>query len=226
MLSAGTARSAWWATSAPRPPLLVALGCCQILFSTGCNTTLQLDTPDALRGRVMVISDLEVENREVTDTLYSIDYPIEGSDEVLTVATVRPETMLADTAVAVNPTMSATGRWSVGHCVLPLVGRRLPIIADEHVDPEFGTGALKITPGHDPNDFEIGRAHGLEEIVVIGEDGRMTEEAGERFAGLTVDRGAARRWSPRFARRAGSEPRSPTCTRSPSRTARGSGSSR
>ena len=70
--------------------------------------------------------------------------------------------------------------------MLPLVGRRLPIIADEHVDPEFGTGALKITPGHDPNDFEIGRRHGLEEITVIGEDGRMSEAAGEGFAGLTV----------------------------------------
>ena len=75
------------------------------------------------------------------------------------------------------------------HCVLPLVGRRLPIIADEHVDVEFGTGALKITPGHDPNDFEIGRRHGLEEIGVIGPDGRMTEEAGERFAGLDRRRG-------------------------------------
>jgi valyl-tRNA synthetase len=72
------------------------------------------------------------------------------------------------------------------HCILPLVGRRLPVITDEFVDPEFGTGALKITPGHDPNDFEIGRAHGLEEITVIGEDGRMTAEAGERFQGLTV----------------------------------------
>ena len=71
--------------------------------------------------------------------------------------------------------------------ILPLVGRRLPIIADDYVDPEFGTGALKITPGHDPNDFEIGRAHGLEEMTVIGEDGRMTEQAGERFAGLTVE---------------------------------------
>ena len=137
-------------------------------------------------GSRSAISDLEVENREVTDTLYGIDYPIEGSDEVLTVATVRPETMLADTAVAVNPGDERYSRFVGGHCVLPLVGRRLPIIADEHVDPEFGTGALKITPGHDPNDFDIGRAHGLEEIVVIGEDGRMNEAAGERFAGLTT----------------------------------------
>jgi valyl-tRNA synthetase len=138
-------------------------------------------------GSHSAISDLEVENREVEDTLYAIDYPVEGSDRVLTVATVRPETMLADTAVAVNP---GDGRYAdlIGaHCILPLVGRRIPVIADEHVDPEFGTGALKITPGHDPNDFEIGRRHGLEEIGVIGPDGRMSDEAGERFAGLSAE---------------------------------------
>jgi len=137
-------------------------------------------------GSHSAISDLEVENREVEDILYSIDYPVEGSDRVLTVATVRPETMLADTAVAVNPGDERYGNLVGRHCILPLVGRRLPIIADEHVDPEFGTGALKITPGHDPNDFEIGRKHGLEEIGVIGPDGRLTEEAGERFAGLSA----------------------------------------
>jgi valyl-tRNA synthetase len=137
-------------------------------------------------GSHSAISDLEVENREVEDKLYSIDYPVEDSDRVLTVATVRPETMLADTAVAVNPGDERYGDLVGQFCVLPLVGRRLPIIADEHVDPEFGTGALKITPGHDPNDFEIGRKHGLEEIVVIGPDGRLTDEAGERFAGLTA----------------------------------------
>jgi valyl-tRNA synthetase len=137
-------------------------------------------------GSHSAISDLEVENREVEDTLYSIDYPVEGTERVLTVATVRPETMLADTAVAVNPDDERYAGLVGQHAVLPLVGRRLPIIADEHVDPEFGTGALKITPGHDPNDFEIGRRHGLEEIGVIGPDGRMTEEAGERFAGLTA----------------------------------------
>jgi len=137
-------------------------------------------------GSHSVISDLEVENRELEDTLYLIDYPLEDSDEVLTVATVRPETMLADTAVAVHPADRRYQELIGGHCLLPLVGRRLPIIADEHVDPEFGTGALKITPGHDPNDFEIGRAHGLEEVTVIGEDGRMAEAAGERFAGLTA----------------------------------------
>jgi valyl-tRNA synthetase len=142
-------------------------------------------------GSHSAISDLEVENREVEDTLYSIDYPVEGSDRVLTVATVRPETMLADTAVAVNPNDERYAELVGRHCVLPLVGRRLPIIADEHVDPEFGTGALKVTPGHDVNDFEIGRKHGLEEIVAIGSDGRLTAEAGD-FAGMTAaEAGAA-----------------------------------
>jgi valyl-tRNA synthetase len=136
-------------------------------------------------GSRSAISDLEVENREVEDVLYSIDYPVEGSDQVLTVATVRPETMLADTAVAVNPEDERYADLVGSFCVLPLVGRRLPIVADEHVDPEFGTGALKITPGHDVNDFEIGRRHKLEEISVIGEDGRMNEAAGE-YAGMSV----------------------------------------
>jgi valyl-tRNA synthetase len=137
-------------------------------------------------GTHSAISELEVVNREVTDTLFHIDYPVEGSERVLTVATVRPETMLADTAIAVHPDDDRYRELVGEHCILPLVGRRLPVITDEHVDPEFGTGALKITPGHDPNDFEIGRAHGLEEISAIGEDGRMTAEAGERFEGLTV----------------------------------------
>ncbi len=137
-------------------------------------------------GSKSAISDLEVENREVDDSLYSIDYPVEGSDRVLTVATVRPETMLADTAVAVNPGDERYEELVGGFCILPLVGRRLPIIADDHVDIEFGTGALKITPGHDPNDFEIGRKHGLEEISVIGEDGRLNHNAGPDYEGLTA----------------------------------------
>jgi len=137
-------------------------------------------------GLRSAISDLEVENREVTDTLYEIDYPIEGSGEVITVATVRPETMLADTAVAVHP-QDERYRELVGrHAVLPLVDRRLEVVADDYIDPEFGTGALKVTPGHDVNDFEIARRHGLDAVSAIGEDGRMTEVAGERFSGLTV----------------------------------------
>ena len=135
-------------------------------------------------GTRSAISDLEVEQREVRDTLYHLDYPLESSSGSITVATVRPETMLADTAVAVNPSDERYRRLIGERVVLPLVGRRLEIIADEHVDPEFGTGALKITPGHDPNDFDIGRRHGLDEVSVIGEDGRMTEAAGERFAGM------------------------------------------
>ena len=94
--------------------------------------------------------------------------------------------MLADTAVAVNLNDERYHDLVGMHAILPLVGRRLPVIAEEHVDPEFGTGALKITPGHDPNDFEIGRAHNLPEISVIGEDGRITDEAPERFRGMTA----------------------------------------
>ncbi len=136
-------------------------------------------------GLHSAISDLEIENREVTDTLYEIAYPLEEGGE-LVVVTVRPETMLADTAVAVNPA-DERYRDAVGkHAILPLVGRRLPVIADEHVDVGFGTGALKITPGHDPNDFEIGQKHGLEAISVIGEDGRITDAAPQRFRGLTA----------------------------------------
>jgi valyl-tRNA synthetase len=135
-------------------------------------------------GLRSAISDLEVEQREVTDTLYSIDYDIEGGGK-LTVATVRPETMLADTGVAVNPADDRFNDLIGQTAILPLVGRRLPIIGDDYVKADFGTGCLKITPGHDPNDFEIGLRHGLEQISVIGEDGRMSAEAGN-FAGLTV----------------------------------------
>ncbi len=137
-------------------------------------------------GSHSAVSDLEVEDREVTDTLYYIDYPLESGSGAITVATVRPETMLADTAVAVNPADERYQRLIGETAVLPLVGRRLKIIADEYVKPEFGTGALKITPGHDPNDFEIGRRHRLEQVSVIGEDGRMTSEAPERFVALSV----------------------------------------
>jgi valyl-tRNA synthetase len=136
-------------------------------------------------GSRSAISDLEVEERRETDTLYSIVYDLEGGGSV-TIATVRPETMLGDTAVAVHPEDDRY-RAIVGRtAILPLVGRHLPIIADDYVKMDFGTGQLKITPAHDPNDFEIGRRHVLDQVPVIGEDGRMTAEAGERFAGLTV----------------------------------------
>ncbi len=138
-------------------------------------------------GSRSAISDLEVEERVVTDTLYYIDYPLASGDGRVTVATVRPETMLADTAVAVNPDDERYSHLVGQEAILPLVGRHLPIIADDYVKPEFGTGALKITPGHDPNDFEIGRRHGLEQISVIGEDGRLTDLAPERFAGMSTE---------------------------------------
>ena len=137
-------------------------------------------------GSRSAISDLEVEDREVTDTLYHVDYPLAGGEGTITVATVRPETMLADTAVAANPDDDRYRHLIGRTAILPLVGRELPIIADEYVKPDFGSGALKITPGHDPNDFEIGRRHGLDEITVIGEDGLITDEAPERFVGMTV----------------------------------------
>jgi len=143
-------------------------------------------------GLRSAISDLEVEEREgVVDTLYEIGYPLASGDGEVVVATVRPETMLADTAVAVHPADERYANLVGEQVILPLVGRRLTIIADEYVKTDFGTGALKITPGHDPNDFEIGRRHGLEEIGVIGEDGLMTPAAGERYAGLTVDEARA-----------------------------------
>src|SRR3954470_13501281 len=137
-------------------------------------------------GSQSAISDLEVEDREVTDTLYYVDYPLASGHGSITVATVRPETMLGDTAIAVHPDDDRYTRLVGETAILPIAGRRLRIIADDYVKPEFGTGALKITPGHDPNDFEIGRSHRLEEISAIGEDGRMTAAAGERFEGLTA----------------------------------------
>ncbi len=127
------------------------------------------------------ISDLEVVHEDLDDTLSFIRYPFADSDGStgITVATVRPATILADVAVAVHPEderyRDAVGR----EVVVPYVERRVPVIADARVEPEFGSGAVKVTPGHDPMDFEIGRDHGLAEPMVIGPDGRMTEEAGD-----------------------------------------------
>ncbi len=135
------------------------------------------------------LSDLEVIHEERESFLYKFNYPISGEDDYVTIATTRPETMLGDTAVAVNPNDDRY-RHLIGKSItLPLVGREIPIIADEAVDLDFGTGALKVTPAHDPADFEIGQRHDLESVTVIGLDGRMTAEAGE-FAGL--DRSDAR----------------------------------
>ncbi|HKC19651.1 MAG TPA: valine--tRNA ligase, partial [Candidatus Dormibacteraeota bacterium] len=118
------------------------------------------------------ISDLEIEWKEHHDTLYFIKYPIEGGGDV-TIATVRPETMLADTAVAVNPQDKRFKAIIGKTAVLPLVGRNLPIVADDAVEMEFGTGALKVTPGHDPLDYEIGQRYGLEIVNGMHEDGSM-----------------------------------------------------
>jgi valyl-tRNA synthetase len=142
-------------------------------------------------GSGSAISDLEVEDREVTDTLYSIAYPLKDGNGEVVVATVRPETMLADTAVAVNPHDERYQDLVGRTVILPLVGRELPIIADDYVKTDFGTGALKITPGHDPNDFELGRRHNLPELSAIGEDGRMTDLV-PQYAGLTVAEAQAR----------------------------------
>ncbi|MDE3133463.1 MAG: valine--tRNA ligase [Acidobacteriota bacterium] len=138
-------------------------------------------------GSLSAISDLEVEDREVTDTLYYVDYPLDSGSGSITVATVRPETMLADVAIAVNPGDERYRRLLGETAILPIVGRRLKIIGDDYVRPEFATGALKITPGHDPNDFEIAGRHGLPHPTVIGEDGCMWgEDVPERYLGLPV----------------------------------------
>jgi valyl-tRNA synthetase len=136
-------------------------------------------------GSRSAISDLEVEEREVTDTLFYIDYPLASGHGAITVATVRPETILADVAIAVNPNDERYQRLIGETAILPIVGRKLKIIADDYVKTDFGTGALKITPGHDPNDFEIGNRHGLPHPSVIGEDGCMEGDGvPERYLGL------------------------------------------
>jgi valyl-tRNA synthetase len=124
------------------------------------------------------LSDLEVEHQEVLGKLYHLKYPFKEGDRFLIVATTRPETMMGDTAVAVNPGDKRYQNEIGKKVVLPVVGREIPVIADSYVDIEFGTGCLKITPAHDFNDFEIGLKHGLEQIKVIDEEGRMTEHAG------------------------------------------------
>jgi valyl-tRNA synthetase len=129
------------------------------------------------------LADLEVEHEEVDGRLYYIRYPFQGAAGGITVATTRPETMLGDTAVAVHPDDERFRDAPADHVILPLMERPIPIVRDTYVDMAFGTGALKVTPAHDPNDFEIGSRHQLPRVKVIGDDGRMTAEAG-RFAGL------------------------------------------
>jgi valyl-tRNA synthetase len=139
------------------------------------------------------ISDLEVEHVDMDDTLITIRYPFADGDgqDGVSIATVRPATILADVAVAVHPDdtryADAIGR----EVVVPYVQRRVPVIADARVEPEFGTGAVKVTPGHDPTDFEIGRSHELPEPMVIGPEGVMNDEAGD-LAGLSQEEAGAR----------------------------------
>jgi valyl-tRNA synthetase len=130
------------------------------------------------------LSDIEVEYNEEEGNLYFFKYMLKGSPDYITVATTRPETILGDTAVAVHPE-DARYKDYVGEMVIvPVTGREIPVIADEHADPEFGTGALKVTPAHDPYDFEIGKRHKLEQIVVFTPDGTMNAEAGP-FEGMS-----------------------------------------
>ena len=136
------------------------------------------------------LSDLEVAHKDTRGRLYQIRYPYTDGDGAVVVATTRPETMLGDTAVAVHPDDERYHAVVDRTVRLPIIGRDLPFVQDAFVDPEFGTGAVKVTPAHDPNDFEMGQRHGLPQVSVIDEDGRMTDEAGP-FAGQ--DRFAARK---------------------------------
>jgi valyl-tRNA synthetase len=133
------------------------------------------------------LSDLEVEHRESDGWLWHIAYPVEGSDQVLVVATTRPETMLGDTAVAVHPDDPRYRDLIGRRVILPLTGRKIPIVGDAIlVDMAFGTGAVKVTPAHDFNDFEVGKRHDLDLLCVIDKRGRMNDNVPERFRGLTV----------------------------------------
>jgi valyl-tRNA synthetase len=131
-----------------------------------------------------VLSDLEVEKLPQAGKLYYLQYPIKNSDQRVIVATTRPETMLGDTAVAVSPNDERYKDFIGKTVLLPLTDREIPIVTDEYVDPEFGTGAVKVTPAHDPNDYEMGLRHDLPQVVVIDPYARMTADAGAGFLGL------------------------------------------
>ena len=130
------------------------------------------------------LSNEEVIYKDVEGAFYHLKYYIENSDDYLEVATTRPETLFGDTAVAVNPEDERYKHLIGKNVILPVLNKLIPIIADEHADPEFGTGCVKITPAHDPNDFEVGNRHNLERIVVMNEDATMNENAG-KYKGLT-----------------------------------------
>ena len=129
-------------------------------------------------------ADIEVEHREEHDSLWSIAYPMLDRVGEIVVATTRPETLLGDTAIAVHPEDPRYKDLIGQRVLIPVIKREIPIVADEAVEREFGTGAVKVTPAHDPTDYEIGQRHNLESISVIGHDGLMTPAAGEQFAGL------------------------------------------
>ncbi|SFE49732.1 valyl-tRNA synthetase [Paenibacillus algorifonticola] len=129
------------------------------------------------------LSDIEVEHKELNGHLYHLQYPLKDGSGHITVATTRPETMLGDSAVAVHPEDERYQHLIGQMIVLPVIGREIPIIGDEYVDKEFGSGAVKITPAHDPNDFEVGLRHDLPQIIVMDESGKMNAEAGP-YAGL------------------------------------------
>ncbi len=137
------------------------------------------------------ISDLEVEQRDVNGHYWHIRYPVENSDEHLVVATTRPETMFGDTAVAVHPDDPRYKNLIGKHVILPLMGRRIPVVADEYADMEKGSGAVKITPAHDFNDFEVGRRHDLDMINVMDAEGRMNDVVPDAYQGM--DRFEARK---------------------------------
>ncbi len=132
------------------------------------------------------VSDAEVEHKDTAGKFWHINYPIKGEDRFIEIATTRPETMLGDTAVVVHPEDPRYQSYIGKTCILPLVGRELPIIADSYIDLEVGTGAMKVTPAHDPNDFELGKKYGLEEICVFTDDGHINEKGG-KYCGLTTE---------------------------------------
>ena len=131
------------------------------------------------------ISDIEVDYEEVPSSLWYIKYPLENSDEYLTVATTRPETMLGDTAVAVAPDDERYKKYVGKRVYLPIVGKYIPVIADRYVEKDFGTGVVKITPAHDPNDYKVGERHNLEIINILNDDATLNENAG-KYQGMTT----------------------------------------
>jgi valyl-tRNA synthetase len=137
------------------------------------------------------VSDLEVDTEEEDGRIWEIRYPLEEGNASISVATVRPETMLGDVAVAVHPRDERYAKFVGKKAILPLTGRRIPVIADEYVDPQFGTGAVKITPGHDFNDYQVGRRHGLEPISIMALDAHLNDQVPAKYRGL--ERFAARK---------------------------------